>query len=64
MALGWSISIMILSIAVSFTRLPVGAGAIWILHAVICIMGGMAANKGENYEVPVVGKFIADTLKL
>ena len=35
-----------------------------IFVLVVCIMGGMAANKGETYEVPLLGKMIANMFKV
>ena len=65
MALGWGITMTILQIVISMIRIPfVGFGAIGLLHLVICILAAVEVNKGNDYEVPVVGKFIADTLKL
>ena len=38
--------------------------AVGIFVLVVCIMGGLAANKGDDYDVPVVGKMIANMFKL
>ena len=38
--------------------------AVGIFVLVVCIMGGIAANKGETYEVPMLGKMIANMFKV
>ena len=35
-----------------------------IFVLVVCIMGGMAANKGEAYDPPLLGKTIANIFKV
>lgn len=37
---------------------------VWIAMLVFVIMGGLAANKGDNYDVPVVGKMISNMFKV
>jgi uncharacterized Tic20 family protein len=31
--------------------------ALWVLNLVFAIIAGLAANRGEWYEIPVIGKF-------
>jgi uncharacterized Tic20 family protein len=38
--------------------------AIWIANLVFCIMGGLAAKDGKEYDIPMVGPFIKKTLNL
>ena len=38
--------------------------ATFIFMLVVCIMGGMAANKGETYDPPLLGKTIANLFKV
>ena len=33
------------------------APVLWIVGIVFAILAGMAANRGEWYEIPVIGKF-------
>jgi hypothetical protein len=37
---------------------------VWIAMLVFVIMGGLAGNKGEDYDVPVVGKMISNLFKV
>ena len=34
-----------------------GWGAVTVLNIVVCVVGGLAANRGEWYEIPVIGEF-------
>lgn len=38
--------------------------AIGVANLVFCIMGGLAAKDGKEYEIPMVGPFIRKTLNL
>ena len=62
MSLGLQIAVIICSVVTFIT--VVGPGLFWIVGLVFSIMGGMAANKGDTYEVPVVGKMIANIFKI
>lgn len=65
MALGWALMVTILYIATSFIHIPfVGFGTVGLLNLVVCILGAIEVNKGNDFEVPVIGKFISDTFKL
>ena len=58
--IGYIISGFLMVILIGFlTYLAVG-----LFVLVVCIMGGMAANKGETYEVPLLGKMIANMFKI
>lgn len=57
---GTIIIVVLIVTVVGILLVPV----IWIALLVFIIMGGLAANKGENYDVPVVGKMIANIFKV
>ena len=38
--------------------------AFWVIGLVCSVMGAMAANKGENYDPPVIGPMIANVFKV
>ncbi len=68
MALGFQVVLLIASIIsailamvlIGFLLIPL----LVIASIVVCIMGGMAANNSQPYDVPVVGPMIAKTLNL
>lgn len=62
MSLGLQIAVFILCILTFITI--VGPFVVWVLGLVFSIMGGMAANKGDHYDVPGAGKMIANIFKV
>jgi uncharacterized Tic20 family protein len=51
--IGYVLSSFLMMVAIGFLTYP----AFGILSLVFSIIAGMAANKGEWYEIPLVGKF-------
>ncbi len=49
-AVGYFASMILMAVLIGLLVLPV----VGIFHLVICIMGAMAANKGEEYNPPIV----------
>jgi uncharacterized protein len=47
-AIGWVISFVLTFVVIGAILIPL----LWILNLVFCIIGGMAANKGERYRYP------------
>ncbi len=47
-AIAWVVAIVLSAVVIGFILFPV----IWIGNLVLCIMGGMAANRGERYRYP------------
>lgn len=68
MVLGFQICIAIGSIVGAIlTMVLIGVLillAVWVANLVFCIMGGLAAKDGKEYEIPMVGAFIRKTLNL
>jgi uncharacterized membrane protein len=62
MALGLNIAVMILY-AVLFITI-IGPLVVWVAAIVFSIMGAVAANKGEAYDVPLIGPMLANMFKV
>ena len=62
MSLGLQVIVIVLSIVTFITCfIPIILG---VAGLVLSIMGGMAANKGDTYDVPGIGKMIANIFKV
>ena len=44
--------------------LAVAAPLVWVVGVVFAVIAGMAANRGEWYELPVAGKFTRQQLNI
>ncbi|BDI29234.1 hypothetical protein CCAX7_12850 [Capsulimonas corticalis] len=56
-ALFFQIAIMVLSFSGFAVLHILGWGVITVLNIVFCLIAGLAANRGEWYEIPVIGEF-------
>ena len=58
--IGYMISIPLLAVLIGLLTLPV----VGIFHLVVCIMGAMAANKGDEYDPPIVSGLAKSMFKI
>ncbi|HEY2787595.1 MAG TPA: DUF4870 domain-containing protein [Fimbriiglobus sp.] len=48
MLIGWAVAGVLSCVGIGLILFPI----IWVLNLVFCVMGAMAANKGERYRYP------------
>ncbi len=53
--LAWIVAIVASALLIGFLLYPI----IWIGNLVLCILAGMAANKGESYRYPIALRLIS-----